>query len=634
MVISIINIIHDTYNYRQIGFLNEFAIITFGTITSLCQRLAGKFTFPFIKNQDENEYLIISKDKPLKRNIMKKSTPLFSLFSNIVGDPTLIKNRLISADKKNILIIKLKNLFPVGLVLIAMMPTTTSFATNYYLDSNDLNASDSGPGSITQPWQTLAPLNNYNFAAGDTISFARGSNYSGGVTLSASGTSGNPIIFNTYGSGIAPRFTNTNYTILHGNVFKITGSYIIIDGLYFYTTANAPDNEEDEDVLQVGAIFIATGANYVTIRNSEFYDTPIGVNILGQYGLITNNYFHDCSRFLSGPGWGPVGVLVGNSYIEVSYNRCENFIIVGGMWNIDGGFIEVDSRYFGNTAHDVNIHHNKSSGNCGFAEITDGGTGANINITYNISNDWQQFVFWWGGNNSKIENNTVIRTLPPNNGAGNIVFTMVYSGFTVRNNIFVVANGVQVWVEPEGVDAGFASAVKQNNIYYCTDGSTNDPSGFALGPGEIIINPQFVNFTLYDFHLASNSPAIDAGQNLSYTLDMDNTSVPGGSFPDIGAYEYIDNTSTNNTTELYLTPGVKLFPNPANNFITIELENILNNEPVEVKIIDLMGRCVYQPVNITASSLHINTSSFTSGVYIVSIIKGRELFNKKLVIRQ
>ena len=111
--------------------------------------------------------------------------------------------------------------------------------------------------------------------------------------------------------------------------------------------------------------------------------------------------------------------------------------------------------------------------------------------------------------------------------------------FTVRNNIFVVGNGLQVWVDaPYNANNGYASAVKENNIYYSADGSTSDPHGLTLGPGEMIVNPGFVNLFGKDYHLTSGSPAVDAGQNLGYTSDTEGRTVPNGSAPDIGAYEY------------------------------------------------------------------------------------------------
>lgn len=51
-------------------------------------------------------------------------------------------------------------------------------------------------------------------------------------------------------------------------------------------------------------------------------------------------------------------------------------------------------------------------------------------------------------------------------------------------------------------------------------------------------NPLFVNPAGGDFHLQTNSPAIDAGTDIGLSQDREGSSVPKGSAPDIGAHEY------------------------------------------------------------------------------------------------
>jgi hypothetical protein len=75
-----------------------------------------------------------------------------------------------------------------------------------------------------------------------------------------------------------------------------------------------------------------------------------------------------------------------------------------------------------------------------------------------------------------------------------------------------------------------------HNVYYRTDGSTD--LGFSLGEGEQITDPLFVDVGAHDFHLRPESPAIDAGVDLGYTLDFDGRSIPAGLAPDVGVHEY------------------------------------------------------------------------------------------------
>ncbi len=79
-------------------------------------------------------------------------------------------------------------------------------------------------------------------------------------------------------------------------------------------------------------------------------------------------------------------------------------------------------------------------------------------------------------------------------------------------------------------------------------------------------------------------------------------------------------------------PSMLFYPNPASDFITININNGLNNEQAHVTITDLLGKKVYNSVLVNGYKSQINTSSFTKGVYIVTIRKGTEQYTKKLIV--
>lgn len=413
-----------------------------------------------------------------------------------------------------------------------------SKTNSYYINSQIGSDTNSGT-SIKSPWKSLEKLEEIAFQPGDRILFARNSVFEDGIILKSSGTIENPIVISNYGEGSFPSFSNSDGKKLHGNVFQIEGKHIILKGLSFSNCANSI-LQGGKDVLSVGAICTMPGADFVTIKNSDFIDCPIGVNIISQHCLVTNNVFKDCNRFLSEPDWGPLGIVIGNANNEISYNTCSNYVKVGGNYGADGGFIELDDRYFGNKVHDVKIHHNKSFDNMGFLEIETNVEGDNIDVYYNLSDDYQQFIFYWGGNNSKVENNTVIRTKPSLNGAVNTVFTMRKGNFTLRNNIFIVANGVQVLVTAPYDVGNYDQVIHENNLYFCSDGSTDDPCGKPLGSGEIIANPQFADINGGDYTLNSDSPAINSGMLIGYDSDLENVPLGNDHIPDMGAYEKMD----------------------------------------------------------------------------------------------
>ena len=422
------------------------------------------------------------------------------------------------------------------------------YAKQYYLNSKA--GSDKNTGSEASPWRTLRRLEKLSFTAGDSILFARGTSYAGGFVVQGSGIAGKPITITAYGIGGAPEFTNPAYKNLNGNVIQVWADHVVVDGLRFVNVANCSLEETvkaeeywkneglrtriDKQVLFVGAVFQNSEASYLTVKNCDFDNCPIAVNITGRHNLITRNNFHDCNRVLWEPLWGPLAVVIANAYNEVSYNKCTNYIYEGGTFGADGGFIELDSRYYGGPIHDVKIHHNYSEGNEGFLEVTN--SGSLLDITYNVSNDYQNFIFFWAGDSSRVENNTVIRTKPANSSV-NVVFTFKNSGYIIRNNIFVLANGLKVFAGG-AYDAKNFEQLHENNLYHVIDDSYSDPVGQPMGTGEQTAPPNFVNFKSNDFRLKPNSPAVDAGQNLGYSKDFNDFSVPFGRKVDIGAHEY------------------------------------------------------------------------------------------------
>ena len=429
----------------------------------------------------------------------------------------------------------------IGLIVLTNPLPGRAACRDRYVNSMAGNASDDGPGSKSHPWKSLAPLNAQAFCAGEHIYFARGSSYHGGFLVKDSGSADKPITFTSYGKGTAPDFTNPDFNVLSGNVIRIEGSYIILDGLYFHDGTQSPTTK-NEDVLRVADVFVAKGADHNIIRNSEVKNSPVGFHICGQFNLITHNFLHDTNRYLAGANWGPIAIILSNANNEISYNRITNYVSIGGKYGADGGALEFDPRIYGEAIHDVKVHHNYSYGNEGFLESTrsaDQPTGK-VWIAYNVSDDYQEFILLWQGHDWRIENNTVLRVLPKNS-VTDVVFTFREDGNMVWNNIFVVNQGRRVFSDNGTKVYGMANWGGQthySNLYFSADGSQSDPIGVAPGRGEKIADPKFVNLTNLDLHLESNSPAIDAGDANDFDTDFDGKRVPEGKAPDMGAYEF------------------------------------------------------------------------------------------------
>ena len=401
---------------------------------------------------------------------------------------------------------------------------------DHYVNSADPRATDSGPGTEERPWKSLAAVNSHTFKPGNSVYFARGSTYIGGIVINDSGAPGKSITLAAYGSGAAPRFTNPSFSVLNGNMIQIHGSWVIIDGLCFFDGVPAPPNAATPVIRTIGAVFIASSSTHVVVRNCEAINCPVAVRSFGEYALITKNYFHDtANQFLCSPNWGPVAIMVMVSNQDVSYNRIEHYYIVGGNWGADGGAVEIDGQ---NPKRYINIHHNRAYDTQGFLETDSGGPFSDITIAYNEADVSEKFIGMTHCTHWLIANNTIIRVLkrPGYNDAN--WFNAGTSDTVWRNNIFVLANGLQAFAHKLG-----GKQIHDHNLYFSVDSSTTDPIPGTPGAGDKVGDPLFVDFAKRDYHLNATSPAVGAGIPLAFTTDLDEKTIPSGKAPDMGAYE-------------------------------------------------------------------------------------------------
>lgn len=82
--------------------------------------------------------------------------------------------------------------------------------TTYYV-SKEAGASDGNAGtSQLLPWLTISKVNGSSFAAGDAILFRCGDLWREQLTAPSSGSSGQPIVFGSYGTGAQPIISGAN----------------------------------------------------------------------------------------------------------------------------------------------------------------------------------------------------------------------------------------------------------------------------------------------------------------------------------------------------------------------------------------------------------------------------------------
>lgn len=433
-------------------------------------------------------------------------------------------------------------------------------AANYYINSRFGDDDNSGT-SKDAAWKSLKNLSN-KFQPGDHILFAGGSSYTGGFVFTSSGTAEKPIVFSSYaveadvilktprkdlavlfekyGAGPAPSFTNPDWNELNGNIFRIEGSYITIDGMYFHDNTNPPGSDhKNKNVQKLGAIYLALGTHHNIVKKCEFFHTPVGIKVKGTDNLITRNYLHDASEMMA-QSWGPIAIMIVSGRNEISFNHIENYGAYGGPYGSDGGVIELDGVDDNFNANDINIHHNTSVNNHGFLEMAARNV-ENITIAYNLSDDKNQFIGGGTMKNVRVLNNTVIRTREPN--VDRFVFWTFYpegTSFIVRNNIFVIAKDMKVFgpfIKPVGhTRAAIGEQAHDHNLYFSEGNS--DPIGISAGKGDIIADPLFADYENRNFRLKQNSPARNKGVKPEYAVDLDGYPLPDKKYTDIGAYRF------------------------------------------------------------------------------------------------
>ncbi len=429
-------------------------------------------------------------------------------------------------------------------------------AKSYYIDAHTGNDNNEGT-SVNSPWRSLNKLSKQKLFPGDSVKFKKGSSFTGPLFINYSGTKGAPIVLTAYGaSGKAPAFTNPVFAQDNfGNCIRIKGSYVIVENLFFHNTAAyRPGNYKTPDggweAWEMGAVYIDKNAQYCIVRNNEFEDCVVGIKSYGHYAVIEKNLVRDCNRILKEWDWGPIGIWLGADHQEVRYNSVINYRAEdpGIHWKsgtgggADGGAFEVDDARFDKS--DIHIHHNYTRDCQGFMEVTwtdvkQHPEYRNFRIHHNISDDYQQFLAIWQGENFDIDHNTIVRRKVNANDWGVFNITENNAKNKIRNNIIITEKNIQIF--NTGLNGNHTpNNIIYNNLYYAASG--NLVIG-KEGPGNdaVMADPLLVNYrdasAPQHYKIKEGSPAVNKGAALGYSGDFNNIATPAGRKPAVGAFE-------------------------------------------------------------------------------------------------
>jgi hypothetical protein len=276
--------------------------------------------------------------------------------------------------------------------VFALCSLSQAWATDYYVSTS---GNDNNTGLTTgTPWQSLGKVNGRSFSPGDKIHFKAGDNFSGNLYPASDGAANNPIIYDSYGTGVATitsagdsgiKFFYRSYLTFQN--LKLVGpgtpgssragletwtsvptygiSIINVEASGFETGIQIGGNGagigvngllvdgcslHDNTLHGIGAYGGTTSdhANWI-IRNTNAYNN-LGTNDTSHWSgtgivvaAVTNCLIEKCVAHDNGnPGGGSIGIWCYQSsnvtiqYCE-SYNNKAPILSDGGGFDLDGG---------------------------------------------------------------------------------------------------------------------------------------------------------------------------------------------------------------------------------------------------------------------------------------------------------
>ena len=182
--------------------------------------------------------------------------------------------------------------------LLFLSSSVEAGATIYYVSSSTGNDANSGT-SASAAWQTIAHVNGQTFLPGDSVLFKRGDVWNESLVPASSGSSGNPIAFDAYGSGPAPNLTGyysvpgSAWVFVTGNAWKapLPANYTSVNFCLFGSIWGQKVPASSSNLTAQWDFYLANGYIYVYSVGSPgtFYNEPIVPMALSNVPVINVN---------------------------------------------------------------------------------------------------------------------------------------------------------------------------------------------------------------------------------------------------------------------------------------------------------------------------------------------------------
>jgi hypothetical protein len=513
-----------------------------------------------------------------------------------------------------------KSIFLVAFMMIAL----SGFSRKFYVSQ-----SGSDSYTVTQaqnpatPWKTLSKVSS-NIANGDSALFAKGSRFSGTITIQSKSN----IYFGVYGSGADPLFWGTgstigvlvtlrassNITFYGWNISDTTISFTDRTAQAKIQTVFQLENSSSNNVFRkctmdrigYGAYF-NVGCNTNTMDSCNIgnlrmiRNTPTSVNPDDDYGgvpvqfssrnnIFTNNYLHDCYSVSYDYGYDGGGV---------------EFFEEGDT--IKGNIVKYNTFYDCNGAFEFGSSPNGIAGNPQVDNVIAYNKIINSSSLWYINNNGQ---YKTKVTNLQFYNNVIIQTATSRTGEtklGSMATSDATAGIVVmKNNIFQVSNGASI-VRSGQWTAG--QLTHTNNIFKLSGGSitnfTLDATEIATS-GTIWVNTSNANPLNWDFNITASSPASNAGVYVGITRDFNNQIVSNP--PDIGILEFAGATPPAAPTVTGISPTSGNY----GQVVTLTGTNFLN----ATSVVLVTGVTVAVPFTVVSATTITVTMNLSPAQYI------------------
>lgn len=300
-------------------------------------------------------------------------------------------------------------------------------------------------------------------------------------------------------------------------------------------------------------------------------------------------------------------------------------------------------------------------------QVMYGGSSDAIIASFNSADGTLNWSSYYGGSESDSGSDLIVaddgslyfsgETLSESNIASDGAHQQYLAGLSDNFLVKMSSEGNREWATYFGGDdqESFTGLTMQNNyvLLYGGSNSTNNivfgnpiDAGISNGgnyiakfddTGQILWGTYILSEGpggIYAFTCLPNSPyfvgagSVDSGFNFSDYISADAYQLTGNGMTDLIFCIFEDNTIVS-TREIPFYP-LKIFPNPAINFVNIEIpQNLKDN--LNLEIYDAMGKRVSNK-SMTAGAAGIDISSLSSGVYIMTARTGKEIYRSKLIV--